>query len=497
MRRPALTAEQLDPATSRAGRCYVEAAPGSGKTYLAVERYGYLRFGLHRRDHRGVAAVSFARSASAELLGRIVRRWGTSSAKWPNFVGTVDELNRRALRHLLETGRVLWPGGLTDVNVADSWRHSPGSRARMGKATEWLGIGLAESGEIELVVRTDKPSGSFFIDREAYVSALASGRCTHDEVRAVLATILLGDSHPGLRDAVSSYLGRSFVHIVVDEAFDMNELDIAVVRLMIEAGVGATIVGDPWQSLYEFRGSRPKLMKTLVADGFEKHTVLGSHRYRTSEMRELAGLLASGQPFQVQIAGASRRPDVVLAGRWSPLWEVLDLPVLPAGIGSRIDGGPFSAALLLLLNEVTTDRFGVAVTGFGEASALLNWDGDRTRLSEALRALADPSAPPEAIWTALATGLAQPDSTWPGPGAMARRRLERLATLIRTGADVVLGLSVHQAKGLEWPAVDYLHSTLAPNVAWRLDQDNQLHREIYVALTRAQDTVRIRYAAPY
>lgn len=489
MTRPLLTDEQLVPATSSDCLTYVEAAPGSGKTFLAVERYGYLRFGVHLADHRGVAAISFARSASAELLGRIVRRWGASAAGWPNFVGTIDELHRRVLKHLLDAGLIAWPGAPAEISVKDTWRQSPGARSRLGKAAGWWGLDLGPDGEVTPVLVTEgRRPPAFYTDGEAYLDELKAGRCTHDEVRSILEAVLLRPTAT-LRDAVLAYLAASFAHVVIDEAFDMNALDIALVRVMKNGGVGVTVVGDPWQSLYEFRGSRPKLMASLVADGFTKFSVLGSHRYRTAEMRTLAGKLAVGEAFVVP-SGAGRVPDVVLATTWSPLWEYLDLPILAPGLGGRLAGGPFSAALLLLLNEVTTDRFGVAVTGFGEAVGFLGWDGDRSRLGDALAELVS-GGDSDRIWSALRSGLGAPGDKWSAPGIVATQRLIRLIDLIR-GGSTVLGLSVHQAKGLQWPRVDFLNAVMEPDVKYRLDRDEGTHRQVYVALTRAQDSVRLR-----
>ena len=82
----ALTDEQGRPATSRSQRTLVIAAPGSGKTFMAVERFGVLRYNHHQHDHRGIAAVSFARSASDELLVRIRRRWGGDAVRPPLYV---------------------------------------------------------------------------------------------------------------------------------------------------------------------------------------------------------------------------------------------------------------------------------------------------------------------------------------------------------------------------------------------------------------------------
>jgi DNA helicase-2/ATP-dependent DNA helicase PcrA len=68
---------------------YIEAAPGSGKTTVAAERFGILRFSPNR-DDRAVVAVSFTRSATAELGQRIRRRWGPSALAWPHRVVTLD-----------------------------------------------------------------------------------------------------------------------------------------------------------------------------------------------------------------------------------------------------------------------------------------------------------------------------------------------------------------------------------------------------------------------
>ena len=57
MPRLPLTDEQKKASTSRDRRLFIEANPGSGKTTVAAERYGILRFdGTHgeaRSDHGG------------------------------------------------------------------------------------------------------------------------------------------------------------------------------------------------------------------------------------------------------------------------------------------------------------------------------------------------------------------------------------------------------------------------------------------------------------
>ncbi|HQZ33355.1 MAG TPA: UvrD-helicase domain-containing protein [Ilumatobacteraceae bacterium] len=490
----ALTDEQGPPATSRSQRTLVIAAPGSGKTFMAVERFGVLRYNHHEQDHRGVAAVSFARSASEELLMRIRRRWGGQAVRWPNRVSTFDELHRSVLRHLLDRGLLTWPNGHTNLQVKDSWGRTPGSSSRLKKGKPWLTIGI-DDGNICIVEQTEgRRSTVVFVKRKPYEEQLGAGVCTHDEVRAALAAAL-GADQVEIRQAICDFLATSYSHLVVDEIYDLNELDLELLSACDDAGVGLSMLGDPWQTIYEFRGSRPDLVKSFADERkFDRHEVVGSHRYKTVEMQQLAKRLVEGDVFSVAGAEPGRIPTVVLARRWSPLWDQTELPVIPSGCGGKLDQtSPASAAFVLLLNEVTTELFNVAVTGFGEAQIALRWDGDRGALREAREALATGGSPAD-IWKLL-HALDQSGQVWPEPKVTAAKHLDRLIAVLSGGPTPILGTSVHQAKGLQWPHVDVLDPARA-FANYRLRQDSADDRLLYVALTRAEETVRMR-SMPY
>ena len=59
-------------------------------------------------------------------------------------------------------------------------------------------------------------------------------------------------------DSVSAPVGGSLgapTHLFVDEAQDMSQLEMALIRKWGAAAGKLTIVGDPWQNLYEWRGT--------------------------------------------------------------------------------------------------------------------------------------------------------------------------------------------------------------------------------------------------
>ena len=69
--------------------------------------------------------------------------------------------------------------------------------------------------------------------------------------------------------------------------------------------------------------------------------------------------------------------------------------------------------------------------------------------------------------------------------------MQRMMELVRSGRDLRPGLTVHQSKGLQWPRVDYL-TDLVPGFDRILDRDKVADRLKYVALTRAEHSVRVR-----
>ncbi|MDG2025940.1 MAG: ATP-dependent helicase [Acidimicrobiales bacterium] len=493
---PQMTQVQLRAATTNRPLCYVKAGPGSGKTFLAAEAFGYLRFVRHRDAPGGVVGVTFARSARKELEDRVRVRWGARAVGWPNAICTFDELHRRLVRYLVHQRLIDWPGGSLPDRPQDSWAMHDKATSRPGKQSKCL-LTLDDEGVVTVRKTKSKrlaPTPAF-TDEDSFLSALASGYCTHSDVRNVLSAAIGGDRHPRYAAAIRDCLAGSVSHLVVDEAFDMNSLDIAVVGSAIQAGVPVTIVGDPWQSLYEFRGSSPKGVRALLdAHDFEHLDMPGTHRYTTAEMLHLSQRLFDGEPFRVRPAEAGDEFDVVLAHDWGALWAERRIPVLPAGIPSKIDRGKMASCFILLVNEVVRAQFGHEASGLAEAKRAIGSEDPSPFLAPAVETLRDPDSPAEAVWDALRDAF-QPSEArpWPVPGKKARDYLEQLSWVVRRAEPPALGLSVHQAKGLEWDRVLFLDGelTTASGKANVLDVDQGSHRAVYVGLTRARSAVRV------
>ena len=97
---------------------------------------------------------------------------------------------------------------------------------------------------------------------------------------------------------------------------------------------------------------------------------------------------------------------------------------------------------------------------------------------------------PSDIWKLLYS-LEQSVRRWPATKATVVHHLDRLITVLNVGQTPILGLSVHQAKGLQWPHVDVLDPSRA-YINYKLEQQSDQDRLLYVALTRAEQSVRLR-----
>ena len=488
-----LSDEQKLAAATDAERVFIEAGPGSGKTTVAAERYGVLRFD-GSTGGPGLLALSFARSARGELEDRVRRRWGSHALQWPHRVWTLDTLHCAIVFHLLRTGAITWPGGHTGLIVHDSWRGHRGSRV-LQPGYPWWRVVRLYGRQVVSDTRPIPHAGYGYSQKQPYEAMLRSGVCTHDEVRQLLETVVRDDE---FRPAVVNFLRTSVKALIVDEVFDGDWLDLGIVTIAANAGIPSTLIGDPWQALYEFRGARPEIVWWMINQlTFTPFQVTRSFRFETPEMQHLARGLRYGASVTVPL-GAASEVDVVLASTWKLLWAVGD-HVLPLAFGqlkNRTD-----AAMTILLERLIMGHFGQIPTRGGEAALILGLDPDVLRqdftpLGPVLERLARGST--EDAGAAL--DLLRRTLGAMGNGSIPRLRpldeasridlLVRLARRLGRG-HLIPGMTIHHAKGREWDNVGVrLSDAEQRRLATGLSQQESADRALYVALTRAKQSVR-------
>lgn len=485
-----LTPEQALAAAAQDRLVNIVSAPGSGKTTVAAERFGYQRHLIG--DARGVLGLCFNRAAVAELRVRVNARWGGGAISPPHRVMTFDHLHVELLHRLLDAGLVNWPNGLRELDVRDDYRGTPGFRF-LTPPNNFRRVAVLDGRRNVVSVgrKVEQPTTGIG-NVGAHRALLSAGVVSHDDVRNILLSAMVVDE---LREFASSWLTASFRALVIDEVYDAAILDLNVAFLAAEAGLDVTLIGDPWQALYKWRGATPDEVQRLLGattDRFVEYQQPQSFRFVGDQMPELARALRNGEPISLP-SGTSEQVDVALARTWRPLWSAGD-NILP--LSFRTIENATDAALNLLLDVVTRGRLGVS--SFGREAAIARLGLDRERF------LAEQDRVFQPIVAGLRAGKAPADvldelrNAIRDLGVNRPRRLgaaaeiERIAQVARLAVrlakdSVVPGLTVYQAKGREWERVGVVltraQRALLTTGLHELDDE---HCVVYVALTRAK-----------
>ena len=222
-------------AVSTVGHCTVLACPGSGKTRVLSERAIRL---LASHDKGRLCAVTFTRDAAAELKARILPSCGANVAR-RLAVGTFHSIALSQLKRLPRSQkprRLLSDGERMavlrrciaqhpiDTTFEDVVKNIDSAKAR-----------------IRTPVFADPGIEAIYI---AYQDTLASEGAMDfaDIVLLAVQKISSGELLP-----------LPVRWLLVDEAQDMDEVQVAWVKAHGLAGIEVTLVGDDDQSLYAFR----------------------------------------------------------------------------------------------------------------------------------------------------------------------------------------------------------------------------------------------------
>jgi DNA helicase II / ATP-dependent DNA helicase PcrA len=392
------------------------------------------------------------------------------------------------LEYLLETGQVRWPGGHRHLDVFDSWKAIAEHLWIRGIA------GLNFDGTDVTIWTTYDRGSALRVNPQQYRAAIEAGTCTHEEVRHVLGLAL---RRPQIAESLTRRLAATIRALIVDEIFDANGLDIAVIELA--AGVcPVTVVGDPWQALYGFRGARPDAVPGMLErTGMVRLPLTASFRWRSQGQRQLADSLRQGEGVALP-AGYPGATNVVLACRWKQLWEV-GARILPLAYGSAKGNTP-EAAATILLNQLTRMVLGENATYLSDALATLGiTDADAPRrlepaLQGVIEILASGGKPAlNAAYQSLVDAVrSESRREFPAVHWRYTERLERLRSRLACSGQLIAGMTVHQAKGREWDNVGVrLSAEECATLAAGLRVDSEHNRQLYVACTRARFSTTI------
>jgi DNA helicase-2/ATP-dependent DNA helicase PcrA len=526
-----LDPEQRVAAGAGPGPLVVVAGPGTGKTRTLTHRVAYLV------AERGVAAerclaITFTRRACAELRERLDGLLGAEARRM--VVTTFHGLGLRILREQHEAAG-LGPG----FRVADD-------EERLEVLGELVGSEREARRLLPELVRRKRDRAVRWPDLDAEPSEVAGPLARYeaamrkrdlvdlDDLLALPVTLLAGDA------GLAARYRERFAFVAVDEYQDVDELQYRLLRLLTTPDANLCVIGDPDQAIYGFRGADVGFFLRFTEDYPAAATVRLTRNYRSSPAI-VAGALQAIAPATL-VAG--RELAAVTGDDGSPARITVHQAasdLAEAEFVARTIDGLLGGASFLSLDSGRADGGAEHGLSFADIAVLYRTDAQSGPLAEALgragmpfqkrshdrlldrpavralvRALRDPAVPPAG--GSLAARLAAAATT-PGAaealelvGPLAERcgdDLDRFLAELALGdevdawdprADRVSLLTLHAAKGLEFPVVflvgceDGLLPLRFGGGALAAGEEAEERRLFFVGMTRARSHLFLSHA---
>jgi DNA helicase-2/ATP-dependent DNA helicase PcrA len=258
-----LTEEQLDFIFHPIDQgCYLKACPGSGKTEVVGIKTVYEILRWNSR-FSGIATLSFTKNAAKEI-GERVRRYGSVHAlSHPHFVGTIDSWLHSFILHPFAHHSVKFKSNTQDFSfrLVDNESHydflnsfktvlSTKPKYRDAQVNDYY----FECGE-PLMIRSQKKTLKLDNVNEKVMKELQAnkkkffkaGLTTYADAEFLCYTLL--KSH---LDILKNVVAR-FPVLLIDECQDLSHNQLEIFKLLCSQGAVVYLIGDPNQSIYEFK----------------------------------------------------------------------------------------------------------------------------------------------------------------------------------------------------------------------------------------------------
>jgi len=516
----ALDAEQARAAGALGGPLMVIAGPGSGKTRMLTHGIAHLVRGCGAPP-ASCLAVTFTRKATEELRLRL-------AALLP------DEAHAVAVHSFHSLGLAILRAHGECIGLTPDFRIA-GEVARAAALIAALGISRTRAVRLLQSISKIKRTGAAGTAEEHDARALIEriGRAQNwldfDDLIALSADLL--EAHGAI---AAQWRGR-FSHILADEFQDVDEQQYRLLRLMAGDRGNLCVIGDPDQAIYGFRGADAASFAHFRRDFPSAPTMRLARNYRSSGTIVTAaagfvGATADGvtRPMGTAIVVHAAADEAAEAGFVAATIEDLlgghDLIAANRNGNGAATGRPLGFADCAVLYRTDAqsaalraafDRAGIPfmkstpspIAGHPGVQAILErLDGAEgeaetglaSRIATAAEAArragtADAAALAEARGWLVA--LAAADAVAGDRGRLLEAvALSTEADFRDARADRVSLLTMHAAKGLEFPVVfvvgmeaGLVPFSFAPASEEDERTDEEERRLFYVAMTRAKD----------
>ena len=249
--------------TQSEGAALVLAGPGSGKTAVITGRVRYLIEDCHIAPEH-ILVITFTKAAAGEMRLRFQAMM--EGRRLPVQFGTFHAIFFSILKHAYHyrPNQIISPefkySFLREILSGYHLREDE-EQELMEKLLGEISAVKNERLDLEHYYAKCCGSAQFRDIFHAYEKKLRENRLIDFDDMLTLTYELLTQRPDHLRA-----WQEKFQYILVDEVQDMNRLQYEVLRMLAAPQDCLFLVGDDDQSIYQFRGARPELMRRFVSD---------------------------------------------------------------------------------------------------------------------------------------------------------------------------------------------------------------------------------------
>ena len=271
---------------------FVSAGAGSGKTKVLTHKIAYLVKEKGIRPHR-IFAITFTKKAANEMAGRVERMLSIK----PMWISTFHSFCVKVLRedvHML--GRsfdrrfVIYDTGdslkvMRDIMKRFNRKTKEADEARdvISKAKQ-----AYRSSIFDYISALPYPASSYAEVAGEYQKALErSDAMDYDDI--IYFAVELLSASPETR---RKWQGR-FDYLMIDEFQDTNDIQFSLIKLLAGKSRNLFAVGDFFQCIYTWRGSRPSNIERFIREFKAKEMKLEKNYRSTKRILGIANTIVS------------------------------------------------------------------------------------------------------------------------------------------------------------------------------------------------------------
>ena len=257
------------------------AGAGSGKTRILTHRIAHLV--MHGVPSFNILGVTFTNKAAGEMKARVqklvqqevwVSTFHSTCLRILRIEGEAIGLDRNFTIYDDHDQLILIKESLKELNINDKQVHPKGVKERIQRAKDML-ITPYQYAEKSNDLYEEAVAKIYHLYEEKLERLKAV-----DFGSLIMKTVLLFDRKP---EILGTWQDR-FKHILVDEYQDTNHAQYRLIKLLADRYRQITVVGDPDQSIYAWRGADIKNILNFEQDYSECGLIRMEQNYRSSSV---------------------------------------------------------------------------------------------------------------------------------------------------------------------------------------------------------------------